>query len=65
MIVNEPANRRTGKWEKTFGKGFSLIELLVVLAIFSIVLGMAFSSVGESQKISASNTAVSFGACSR
>jgi prepilin-type N-terminal cleavage/methylation domain-containing protein len=33
--------------------GFTLLELLIVLAIFGAVMGMIFSSLGESQKTSA------------
>ena len=41
-----------GSNEDCFSSGFTLIELLIVLAIFSIVLGMIFSSLGESQNAS-------------
>jgi prepilin-type N-terminal cleavage/methylation domain-containing protein len=34
-------------------RGFSLVELLIVLAIFSSVLGFLFASLGEGQNISA------------
>ncbi len=46
--------RESNSWLSPLGAtGFSMAELLIVLAVFSVVLGVVFSSLGEGQKISA------------
>ena len=45
--------KSSGNGNRPSSSGFTLVELLIVLAIFGLVMGMIFSSLAESQNASA------------
>lgn len=45
--------KSTSNENRSVSSGFTLVELLIVLAIFGLLMGMIFSSLAESQNVSA------------
>ena len=50
-VESRPVGGRHGPW------GFSLVELLIVLAVFGLILGTLFSSLQQSHQIAELNRA--------